>query len=85
MFRERSGVLTSVDFPAPYPKSSKCLYLIEVEAGFRLQLHFDPSFDVEDHPDVSCPYDYIKVEVPPPPPPPPPPRTHTHTNDCDLS
>uniref|UniRef100_A0A7N6BCP5 Mannan-binding lectin serine peptidase 1 n=1 Tax=Anabas testudineus TaxID=64144 RepID=A0A7N6BCP5_ANATE len=61
VFKERSGVLSSVDFPAPYPKSSECLYHIEVEPGFRLRLHFDSTFDVEDHPDVSCPYDYVKI------------------------
>ncbi|XP_044209784.1 mannan-binding lectin serine protease 1 isoform X1 [Thunnus albacares] len=63
VFTERSGVLSSVDFPAPYPKSSECLYLIQVEPGFRLRLQFDPSFDVEDHPDVSCPYDYVKIKA----------------------
>ncbi|KAF3693460.1 Mannan-binding lectin serine protease 1 [Channa argus] len=61
VFRERSGVLNSVDFPAPYPKSSECLYRIEVELGFRLSLKFDPTFDIEDHPDISCPYDYVKI------------------------
>ena len=61
VFRERSGVLSSVDFPSPYPKSSECSYRIEVEPGFRLRLQFDAHFDVEDHPDVSCPYDYVKV------------------------
>ncbi|KAM6892529.1 mannan-binding lectin serine protease 1, partial [Xenentodon cancila] len=63
VFRERSGVLSSVDFPAPYPKSSACSYHIEVEEGFILRLQFDPRFDVEDHPDVSCPYDYVKIET----------------------
>uniref|UniRef100_A0A3Q2D7J6 MBL associated serine protease 1 n=1 Tax=Cyprinodon variegatus TaxID=28743 RepID=A0A3Q2D7J6_CYPVA len=61
VFRERSGVISSVNFPAPYPKSSNCSYQIEVEEGFRLHLQFDPRFDVEDHPDVTCPYDYIKT------------------------
>nr|XP_014266320.1 mannan-binding lectin serine protease 1 isoform X3 [Maylandia zebra] len=63
VFRERSGVLSSIDFPAPYPKSCECLYRIEVEDGFRLRLQFDSHFDVEDHPDVSCPYDYIKIKA----------------------
>ncbi|XP_008303762.1 mannan-binding lectin serine protease 1 [Stegastes partitus] len=63
VFRERSGVLSSVDFPSPYPKSSECSYRIEVDEGFKLRLQFDSSFDVEDHPDVSCPYDYVKVEA----------------------
>ncbi|CAI5692414.1 unnamed protein product [Oreochromis niloticus] len=63
VFRERSGVLSSIDFPAPYPKSCECSYRIEVEDGFRLHLQFDSRFDVEDHPDVSCPYDYIKIKA----------------------
>ncbi|XP_036942120.1 mannan-binding lectin serine protease 1 isoform X1 [Acanthopagrus latus] len=63
VFRERSGVLSSVDFPSPYPKSSECLYRIEVEVGFRLRLQFDARFDVEDHPDVSCPYDHVKIRA----------------------
>ncbi|KAI3353988.1 hypothetical protein L3Q82_018550 [Scortum barcoo] len=62
VFRERSGVFSSVDFPSPYPKSSECSYRIEVDPGFKLRLQFDPQFDVEDHPDVSCPYDYVKGE-----------------------
>ncbi|XP_031165342.1 mannan-binding lectin serine protease 1-like [Sander lucioperca] len=61
VFRERSGVLSSVDFPSPYPKSSDCSYRIEVAPGFRLRLQFDPRFDVEDHPEVLCPYDHVKV------------------------
>lgn len=63
MFQERSGVLHSVDFPFSYPKSLDCVYRIEVEPGLKLYLEFDPRFDVEDHPDISCPYDHIKVKV----------------------
>ncbi|XP_070685856.1 mannan-binding lectin serine protease 1 [Pempheris klunzingeri] len=62
-FRERSGVLSSVDFPSPYPKSSECSYRIEVEPGFRLRLQFDPRFDVEDHPDITCPYDHVRIRA----------------------
>ncbi|XP_029301697.1 mannan-binding lectin serine protease 1 [Cottoperca gobio] len=63
VFKERSGVLSTVDFPSPYPKSSECVYRIQVEPGFRLHLQFDPRFDVEDHPDVSCPYDHVKISA----------------------
>ncbi|XP_029964128.1 mannan-binding lectin serine protease 1 [Salarias fasciatus] len=63
VFRERSGVLSSVDFPSPYPKSSNCSYVIEVDNGFRLKLQFDENFDVEDHPEISCPYDYLQVST----------------------
>lgn len=61
VFTERSGVLSSSDFPNPYPKSSDCLYHIKLEDGFLLSLEFDDTFDIEDHPDVTCPYDYVKV------------------------
>lgn len=54
-------MITSADFPSPYPKSSDCLYRIELEEGFFITLSFEDSFDVEDHPEVTCPYDYIKV------------------------
>lgn len=61
VFRQRSGVLRSPDFPGPYPKSSDCQYQIQVQTGFRVRLEFEPLFDVEDHPDITCPYDYVKV------------------------
>lgn len=54
-------MITSPDFPSPYPKSSECLYTIELEEGFMISLQFEDIFDIEDHPEVSCPYDYIKV------------------------
>ncbi|KAK5600861.1 hypothetical protein CRENBAI_008504 [Crenichthys baileyi] len=63
VFRERSGILSSINFPSPYPKSSDCSYRIEVEEGFRLRLQFDPRFDVEDHPDITCPYDHVKIQA----------------------
>ncbi|XP_061828448.1 mannan-binding lectin serine protease 1 [Nerophis lumbriciformis] len=63
VFRNRSGVVSSVDFPAPYPKSSECLYVIEVAAGLKLRLHFEHTFDVEDHPEVVCPYDYVRIRA----------------------
>ncbi|OXB75636.1 UNVERIFIED_CONTAM: hypothetical protein H355_001280 [Colinus virginianus] len=49
----------------PYPKSSDCLYRIELEDGFFITLSFEDSFDVEDHPEVTCPYDYIKIKAGP--------------------
>lgn len=61
LFTQRTGVITSPDFPNPYPKSSECFYTIELEEGFMVSLQFEDIFDIEDHPEVSCPYDYIKV------------------------
>lgn len=56
-------MITSPDFPNPYPKSSECFYVIELEEGFVISLQFEDIFDIEDHPEVPCPYDYIKVSV----------------------
>ncbi|XP_066565809.1 mannan-binding lectin serine protease 1 isoform X2 [Amia ocellicauda] len=63
VFTERSGVITSSDFPNPYAKSSDCLYRIELEEGFVINLEFDDTFDIEDHPEVTCPYDYLKIKA----------------------
>ncbi|MCJ8739768.1 hypothetical protein PDJAM_G00050990 [Pangasius djambal] len=63
MYTEGSGLITSPDFPKPYPKSSDCLYRIKLEKGFLVTLDFDDTFDIEDHPDVTCPYDYIKIQA----------------------
>lgn len=65
LFTQRTGVITSPDFPNPYPKSSECLYAIRLEEGFMISLQFEDIFDIEDHPEVPCPYDYIKIEVGP--------------------
>ncbi|XP_059955257.1 mannan-binding lectin serine protease 1 isoform X2 [Mesoplodon densirostris] len=65
LFTQRTGVITSPDFPSPYPKSSECVYTIELEEGFMISLQFEDIFDIEDHPDVSCPYDYIKIKTGP--------------------
>uniref|UniRef100_A0A3B4AG23 Uncharacterized protein n=1 Tax=Periophthalmus magnuspinnatus TaxID=409849 RepID=A0A3B4AG23_9GOBI len=61
VFRESSGIISSPEFPGSYPKSSDCQYQIQVQTGFRVRLEFDAVFDVEDHPEATCPYDYVKV------------------------
>lgn len=63
VYTERSGEITSADFPEPYPKTSDCTYRIELEEGFQITLEFDDTFDIEDHPEVTCPYDFIKVRT----------------------
>ncbi|KAM5277345.1 mannan-binding lectin serine protease 1 isoform 3-T3 [Hipposideros larvatus] len=65
LFTQRTGVITSPDFPNPYPKSSECFYGIELEEGFVISLQFEDIFDIEDHPEVPCPYDYIKINAGP--------------------
>ncbi|XP_063060835.1 mannan-binding lectin serine protease 1 isoform X1 [Engraulis encrasicolus] len=60
---ERSGAISSSDYPRAYPKSSDCLYRIALEEGFSITLTFLQPFDIEDHPEVTCPYDYLKIMV----------------------
>ncbi|XP_063298884.1 mannan-binding lectin serine protease 1 isoform X2 [Pelobates fuscus] len=63
LFTQRSGIINTADYPNPYPKSSDCLYKIELEEGFVINIHFDDNFDIEEHPDVSCPYDYLQIKA----------------------
>ncbi|XP_001510548.3 mannan-binding lectin serine protease 2 isoform X1 [Ornithorhynchus anatinus] len=60
---ERSGVITSPDYPKGYPKLSNCSYSIRVEDGFSIILEFVESFDVETHAEVLCPYDTLKIKT----------------------
>lgn len=61
VFADRSGVLSSPEYPQPYPKLSSCTYGIHLEEGFSIILDFVGSFDVEAHPDTQCSYDSLKV------------------------
>ncbi|XP_013207186.1 mannan-binding lectin serine protease 1 isoform X1 [Microtus ochrogaster] len=65
LFTQRTGTITSPDYPNPYPKSSECSYTIDLEEGFMVSLQFEDIFDIEDHPEVTCPYDYIKIKAGP--------------------
>ncbi|XP_030041483.1 mannan-binding lectin serine protease 2 isoform X3 [Microcaecilia unicolor] len=63
VFTGRSGEITSPNYPQPYAKLSSCSYSIRVEEGFNINLQFLEPFNVEDHPDVLCPYDILKIQT----------------------
>uniref|UniRef100_A0A8C7AK49 Complement C1s subcomponent n=1 Tax=Neovison vison TaxID=452646 RepID=A0A8C7AK49_NEOVI len=63
VFADRSGVLSSPEYPQPYPKLSSCTYGIHLEEGFSIILDFVGSFDVEAHPDTQCSYDSLKIQT----------------------
>ncbi|KAK3754222.1 hypothetical protein QZH41_013126 [Actinostola sp. cb2023] len=58
----RRGTITTPEFPGSYPKNANCDWTISVQKGYQITLYFR-KFNIEDHPEVACPYDYLKVSA----------------------
>ncbi|XP_059396872.1 mannan-binding lectin serine protease 2 isoform X2 [Carassius carassius] len=56
VFQERSGELSSPEYPGVYPKMSQCDYNISFDGRLSSNL-----FDLEIHPEIHCPYDILKI------------------------
>ncbi|XP_072035696.1 mannan-binding lectin serine protease 1-like [Amphiura filiformis] len=61
-FTTTTGAIESIDYPEPYPNNAKCDWTISVDAGYVINFAFD-FMDIESHPDVECPYDFLKIEA----------------------
>lgn len=62
IIQSRRGEITSPEYPQKYPQNSDCDWTITVEKGYQITLTF-LEFDIEEHPDVVCPYDYLKINA----------------------
>ncbi|XP_066297660.1 mannan-binding lectin serine protease 1-like isoform X2 [Branchiostoma lanceolatum] len=60
---ELSGTITTPEYPRMYPIVLDCDWKIQVEPGYVVTLQFDEGFDIEQHPEVSCPYDNLKIQA----------------------
>ena len=55
------GIIQSPEFPGVYPDQANCDWKITLPLGYQIELTFS-KFDVENHDEVKCPYDYLKVQ-----------------------
>ncbi|NXR06015.1 C1RA protein, partial [Semnornis frantzii] len=63
LFREASGYLSSPEYPHPYPEHLQCNYSIRLQKGLSVTLQFLEPFEIDDHQQVHCPYDQLKVQA----------------------
>ena len=61
LFTEAAGYLSSPEYPQPYPEDLQCNYSIRLQKGLSVILKFLDPFEIDDHQQVRCPYDQLKV------------------------
>ncbi|NXN16485.1 C1R protein, partial [Indicator maculatus] len=62
-FTEVSGYLSSPEYPQPYPEHLRCNYSIRLQKGLSVILRFLEPFEIDDHQQVHCPYDQLKIQA----------------------
>ncbi|KAF4804855.1 Complement C1r subcomponent [Turdus rufiventris] len=62
LFTEASGYLSSPEYPQPYPEHLQCNYSIRLQKGLSISLVFLEPFEIDDHQQVHCPYDQLKIQ-----------------------
>ncbi|XP_078507608.1 complement C1r subcomponent-like [Lissotriton helveticus] len=63
LYTEESGLISSPEYPQPYPPNLQCNYSIRLEKGLFITLKFLDTFEIDDHQQVRCPYDLLKIEA----------------------
>ncbi|XP_063250223.1 complement C1r subcomponent [Prinia subflava] len=63
LFTEASGYLSSPEYPQPYPEHLRCNYSIRLQKGLSISLKFLEPFEIDDHQQVHCPYDQLKIQA----------------------
>ncbi|NXJ09855.1 C1R protein, partial [Odontophorus gujanensis] len=63
LFTESSGYLSSPEYPHSYPEDLQCNYSIRLEKGLSIILKFLEPFEIDDHQQVHCPYDQLKIQA----------------------
>ncbi|NWW55687.1 C1R protein, partial [Ifrita kowaldi] len=63
LFTEASGYLSSPEYPQPYPEDLRCNYSIRLQKGLSITLKFLHPFEIDDHQQVHCPYDQLKIQA----------------------
>ncbi|KAL2311380.1 hypothetical protein Nmel_003081 [Mimus melanotis] len=63
LFTEASGYLSSPEYPQPYPEYLRCNYSIRLQKGLSIALRFLEPFEIDDHQQVRCPYDQLKIQA----------------------
>ncbi|XP_069721936.1 complement C1r subcomponent [Phaenicophaeus curvirostris] len=63
LFTEASGYLSSPEYPQPYPEDLRCNYSIRLQKGLSIFLKFLEPFEIDEHQQVRCPYDQLKIQV----------------------